>query len=233
MNADYNTGMLDAFDRRTAGWLLVGLGVWALTAPVLSAVAGRSLAALATTVLWIIVPLVYAVVARDAPGVGLTLGNVRPALLDTLVLTAFYCVLRLGVIALAPAVAKDVAGGPLEVAEALRTVEFGTWRGPRPMTFVLTFAVALATALAVELFYRGFLFTRIQRATHWIVAVLASALLFGGYHYFAGGPVPAASAVALSLVSGWLMARHGTLIAPILFHYLQYVAAVLVFYFLP
>lgn len=214
-------------------WLLVGLAVWLVTVPVLSALAGGPVAALVATAIWIVVPLVYAVVARDAPGVGLTLEHLRPALVDTLILTGFYSVVRLGVIALVPAVAKDVAGGPLEVAEALRTVEFGTWRGSTPTTFVLTFAAALATALAAELFYRGFLFTRIQRATHWIVALAASALLFGGYHYFAAGPVAGVSAAALSLVSGWLMARYGTVIAPVLFHYLQYVAAILVFYFLP
>ena len=37
--------------------------------------------------------------------------------------------------------------------------------------------------------------------------------------------------VLVSLVSGWLMQRHNNVVAPVLFHYLQYQAAILVFYF--
>lgn len=225
--------MLDSTDRRTVVWLCVGGAAWLLTGPVLAALATNSTAAFTATTVWLLVPLAYAAIARDAHGIGVTLEHLRPALLDAIVLTALYSVVRLGVVALVPALATQVAGGPLAVAEALRTVELGTWRAPRASTVALTFAAALVAAVGVELFYRGFLFTRIQRSTHWIVALLASALLFGGYQYFASGPIAAASGVALSLAAGWLMARYGNVLAPVLFHYLQYVATVLAFYFLP
>jgi membrane protease YdiL (CAAX protease family) len=106
----------------------------------------------------------------------------------------------------------------------------GSLAGPPTLLFPLMFGLTFLAAMGNELFYRGFLFTRMRQHTHWLVALLAAAAMFGFYHYFNSGLSGAIMGMVVSLVSGWLMQRHNNIITPILFHYLQYQAAILVFY---
>ncbi|MFH1928612.1 MAG: CPBP family intramembrane glutamic endopeptidase [Chloroflexota bacterium] len=212
-------------------WLMFGLAVWVVTVPFLSGVMESPAIALGVTLVWLLSPLLYAFAARDKEGIGLTRTNAGRAVAEMLLVTAIYSLIRVGLIVFVPASVDYVAASAIQVAELLREGQFGSLIGPPALLFPLMFLLTFLAASGNELFYRGFLFTRIRRHTHWLVALLASAALFGFYHYFNSGLSGLIMGGVVSLVSGWLMQRHNNVVAPVLFHYLQYIAAILVFYF--
>jgi len=189
-------------------------------------------AALGVTLVWLLFPLLYAFVARDREEIGLTGKNLRRVLAEMLLVTAVYSLIRVGLILFVPDSVDYIAASAIQVAGLLKDGQFGTLAGPPALLFPLMFVLTFLAAAGNEMFYRGFLFTRIRQRTHWLVALLASAALFGFYHYFNSGLSGAIMGVVVSLVSGWLMQHRDNIVAPVLFHYLQYQAAILVFYFI-
>ena len=224
--------MQNLTNRSSVIWLILGLAVWVVTVPLLSGVMESPAAALGVTLVWLLFPLLYAFVARDGQGIGLTRKNVRRAIVETLLVTAVYSLIRVGLILFVPDSVDYIAASAIQVAGLLKAGQFGSLAGPPALLFPLMFVLTFLAAAGNELFYRGFLFTRIRQRAHWLVALLASAALFGFYHYFNSGLSGAIMGVVVSLVSGWLMQRRDNIVGPLLFHYLQYQAAILVFYFI-
>ena len=224
--------MQNPTDKKSAVWLLIGLAVWVVTVPFLSGVMESPAAALGVTLVWLLFPLLYAFVARDGQGIGLTRKKVGRAVAEMLLVTTVYSLIRIGLIVFVPASVDYIAASAIQVARLLKDGQFGSLAGPPALLFPLMFVLTFLAAAGNELFYRGFLFTRMRQHTHWLVALLASAALFGFYHYFNSGLSGAIMGVVVSLVSGWLMQRRNNVVAPVLFHYLQYQAAILVFYFI-
>ena len=224
--------MQNLTNRSKTIWLALGLAVWVITVPLLSGVTESPAILMGIILVWVLFPLLYAFIAKDRLGIGLTKVNMRRAITEMLLVTALYCLIRIGLILFMPASIDYVAASAIQVAELLKEGRFASLTGPPMLLFPLMFILTFLAAASNELFYRGFLFTRIRQHTHWIVALVASAALFGFYHYFNSGISGAIMGVAVSLVSGWLMQRHNNIIAPILFHYLQYQAAIMVFYFI-
>ncbi|MFA6097635.1 MAG: CPBP family intramembrane glutamic endopeptidase [Candidatus Paceibacterota bacterium] len=97
-----------------------------------------------------------------------------------------------------------------------------------PIMLFMTFFAAISN----ELFYRGFVFTRLKRFMDWKRAAAISALMFGIYHFLNAGFSGFFMGVIVSIVSAWLMQKYNNIIAPALFHFLQYIITILVFYYL-
>ena len=93
------------------------------------------------------------------------------------------------------------------------------------------FFFAFLGSVSNELFYRGFLFTRLKQFVDWKIAVLVSSIMFGIYHYLNVGFSGFIMGVVVSLISGLLMQKYKNIIAPALFHFIQYIITILVFYY--
>ncbi|MBU0703300.1 MAG: CPBP family intramembrane metalloprotease, partial [Chloroflexi bacterium] len=171
-------------DRKNVMWLILGLAVWVVTVPLLSGVMESPAIALGVMLVWLLFPLLYTFVARDKEGIGLTRKNMRRAVAEMLLVTAVYSLIRIGLILFVPASVDYIAASAIQVAGLLKAGQFGSLAGPPTLLFPLMFILTFLAAAGNELFYRGFLFTRIRQRTHWLVALLASAALFGFYHYF-------------------------------------------------
>ncbi|MBA4376732.1 MAG: hypothetical protein C0401_11245 [Anaerolinea sp.] len=213
-------------------WLSTGLVIWAVTVFTLTRIFENPMVAMGITIVWILFPLFYAIIARDKAGIGLTRVNLGRVIAETILVTVIYSLVRNGLIIFLPASGDFLAASAIQVAELLKQGQFGNLTGSPERLFSLMFFFTFLAAVGNELYYRGFLFTRIKQHTHWMVAAFSSAVLFGAYHYFNSGLSGAIMGVLVSLVSGWLMQRHNNIIAPVLFHYLQYIASILVFYFI-
>ncbi len=222
----------DRTTRKNSLWLISGLILWTVTVFTLTRVFENPAVALGITTVWILFPLLYAFIARDSAGVGLTRTNLGRAVAGTLLVTLIYSLIRNGLIIFVPASVDYIAASAIQVAELLKQGQFGSLAGPPERLFPMMLFFTLLAAIGNEFFYRGFLFTRIKRHAHWLAASFSAAVLFGVYHYFNSGVSGAIMGVVVSLVSGWLMQRHNNIVAPVLFHYLQYAASILVFYFI-
>jgi len=213
-------------------WLITGLVIWVVTVFTLTRIFENPVVALSITIVWILFPLLYAIIARDKAGIGLTRTNLGRVVAETLLVTLIYSLIRNGLIIFVPASVDYIAASAIQVADLLNQGQFGNLAGPPEQLFPLMLFFTFLAAVGNEFFYRGFLFTRIKQHTHWLVASFGAAVLFGVYHYFNSGLSGAIMGVLVSLVSGWLMHRYNNIVAPVLFHYLQYIASILVFYFI-
>ena len=151
--------------------------------------------------------------------------------LRTISLLPFDFLSMIGLIVFVPASVDYIAASAFQVAGLLKDGQLGSLTGPPTLLYLPMLFFTFMAAASNELFYRGFLFTRMRQHTHYLAALLAAAAMFGFYHYFNSGLSGAIMGVVVSLVSGWLMQHHNNIVTPILFHYLQYQAAILVFYF--
>lgn len=221
----------DRTAQKNSLWLISGLILWAVTVFTLTGIFKSPAVALGITMVWILFPLLYASTAKDMAGIGLTRANLGRVVAETLLVTLIYSLIRNGLIIFVPASVDYIAASAIQVADLLKQGQFGNLAGPPERLFPLMLFFTLLAAIGNEFFYRGFLFTRIKRHTHWLAASISAAVLFGVYHYFNSGLSGAIMGVVVSLVSGWLMQRYNNIVAPVLFHYLQYVASILVFYF--
>lgn len=182
-------------------------------------------------VAWLLFPLGYAFLNKDFKGIGVTKEKIRNAIWGMLVVSTVYSVIRNLMIVFVPSSIEYIAASALTVAELLKQGYFGSIAGEFSQLFPIMFFITFLAAISNELFYRGFLFTRLKQFVDWKIAVLISALLFGVYHYLNVGLSGFIMGVVVSVVSGWLMQRYNNVAAPALFHFLQYIATILVFYF--
>lgn len=212
-------------------WLIVGLILWTATVPLLSGAAESPAKAFWIILTWLLFPLAYAFLNKDFKGIGITKENIRNAMWGMLVVSTVYSVIRNFLIMYVPSSSKYIAASALTVAELLKQGYFGSIAGPFSKLFPIMFFITFLAAISNELFYRGFLFTRLKQFMDWKTAVLVSALLFGVYHYLNVGLSGFIMGVVVSIVSGWLMQRYNNVAAPALFHFLQYIITILVFYY--
>jgi len=218
-------------DSHASWWLAVGIAVWIATVPLLAGVTESPARAFGIILVWMAFPLFYAVKNKDFKGIGLTKNNLRDALAGMLVVSVAYSVIRNFLIMYVPSSSKYIAASALTVAELLKQGYFGSIAGPFSKLFPIMFFITFLAAISNELFYRGFFFTRLKQFVDWKIAVLISALLFGVYHYLNVGLSGFIMGVVVSIVSGWLMQRYNNVAAPALFHFLQYIVTILVFYY--
>ncbi len=220
-------------DSKSIKWLIGGLAVWVLTVPLLSGVTESPAKAFGIILAWLLFPLlyVYSFLNKDFKSIGLTKENLKKAIIGMLVITIVYSVIRNLIIVFVPFSIQYIVASALPMAELLKQGYFGSISGPFSKLFPIMFFITFLAAVSNELFYRGFFFTRLKQFVDWKIAVLISALLFGIYHYFNVGLSGFIMGVVVSVVSGWLMQRYNNVVAPALFHFLQYIAAILVFYY--
>lgn len=105
-------------------------------------------------------------------------------------------------------------------------VPAGTALAGRPVLMIIVYNIAIV-AFFEELFFRGYLFDRFEEAsrqvftgdriTFW-VPVTATAFLFGAAHVALDLDPARISVFFPALLFGWLRARTGSLVAPILSH---------------
>lgn len=212
-------------------WLAMGLIVWILTVPLLSGVTESPAKAFGIILAWLLFPLAYAFMNKDFEGIGLTKKNIKKAVAGMLAVSIAYSIIRTLLIVYYPASIQYIAASALTVAELLKQGYFGSIAGPFSKLFPIMFIITFLAAISNELFYRGFVFTRLRQFMGWKFAATISALLFGAYHYLNVGLSGFIMGVVVSLVSAWLMQRYNNIIAPALFHFLQYIATILVFYY--
>lgn len=212
-------------------WLILGLLVWLATVPLLSGGAESPAKAFGIILVWLLFPLAYAIKNKDYEGIGLTKKNLKDALAGMLIVSAVYSVIRNLLIVYYPTSIKYIAASALTVAELLKQGYFGSIAGPFSKLFPIMLVITFLAAVSNELFYRGFVFTRLKQFVDWKVAATISALLFGVYHYLNVGLSGFIMGVVVSLVSAWLMQKYNNVVAPALFHFLQYLITILVFYY--
>ncbi|MDP3104381.1 MAG: type II CAAX endopeptidase family protein [Candidatus Methanoperedens sp.] len=218
-------------DIKSKIWLGLWAFVWILTVPLLSGVTESPAKAFGIILAWLLFPLAYAFINKDFEGIGLTRNNVKSALTGMLAVSVAYSVIRNILIVYYPVSIQYIAASAITVAELLKQGYFGSIAGPFSKLFPIMFVITFLAAISNELFYRGFVFTRLKKFMDWKLAATISALLFGAYHYLNVGLSGFIMGVVVSLVSGWLMQRYNNIIAPALFHFLQYIITILVFYY--
>jgi membrane protease YdiL (CAAX protease family) len=211
-------------------WLITGLIVWILTVPLLSGVIESPAKSLTIIFIWLLFPFLYGFREKDYRGIGLTRDNLKKAMLGMLIVTILYSLIRNSLIIFLPTSIQYIGASAIKVAELLKQGRFGNVAGSFSQLFPLMFFMAFLAALSNELFYRGFLFTRIKQFVSPPFAILISALLFGAYHYFNAGISGLVMGVVVSIISGALMQKYNNVVAPALFHFLQYIITILVFY---
>jgi len=212
-------------------WLILGLIVWIATVPLLSGVTESPAKAFGIILSWLVFPIAYAVKKKDFEGVGLTKKNLRSAIKGMLFVSVAYSIIRNLLIVFAPSSIQYIAASALTVAGLLKQGYFGSITGSFSQLFPIMLVITFLAAVSNELFYRGFLFKRLSQFVDWKIAVLIPALMFGVYHYINIGLSGFIMGVVVSIVSGWLMHKYDNIIAPALFHFLQYISTILVFYY--
>lgn len=173
------------------------------------------------TSLYIVFPLIYAWKTKNFKGIGFTRENLKSVVSVTLLVTFIYSAIRGLLIIYAPGSSEYVAATAIQTAGALKE----NLSAALPRAIIAAFL----STVSVELFYRGFWFTILRKYIHWINALLVSALLFSIVHYFAAGLSGAIMALVVSIVAGMLMQKYNNIIAPALFHLLQYLATIAVY----
>lgn len=173
---------------------------------------------------YIVFPLLYGWKTKNFKGMGFTGENLRLAVLVTLFVTFIYSMIRGFLILYVPGSNEYVAATAIQTAGVLRENFLGAF--PRALF------VGFLSTVSVELFYRGFWFTQLRKYTHWINALLVSGLLFAMVHYFAAGLSGAIMAMVVSVVAGSLMQKYNNIVAPALFHLLQYLATIVVYLYI-
>lgn len=171
--------------------------------------------------LYILFPLAYARATNGFGDIGLRFANLKIPLSATVLVTLIYSAIRSFMILYVPGSSRYVAATAIQTAGILKQDTSAL-----PIVLVFSFVGPLAT----ELFYRGFIFTALRKHTHWVNALLVSALMFSVAHWFAVGLTGFVMALAVSIVAGWLMQKYNTIAAPVLFHFLQYVVAILLYW---
>lgn len=212
-------------------WLIMGLLMWIATVPLLSGVTESPIKAFGIILAWLALPIAYAVKNKDFEGIGLTKKNLKNALVGMLIASIVYSVIRNLLIVFVPSSITYIAASALTVAQLLEQGYFGSITGPFPKLFTIMFFITFLAAVSNELFYRGFLFTQLKKFMDWKLAVFIPALMFGVYHYLNIGLSGFIMGMAVSIVSGWLMQKHNNIIAPALFHFLQYILTIVVFFY--
>lgn len=219
-------------NKNPAGWLIFGLIIWAV--PIFLRIAGVNATpavTFAVSLVWMTIPFIYGYLSKDWKGVGFTKDRVGEAIKVTLIVTAIYSIVRNLLIVFMPGTIPYIAASALPVAESFKQGQFGNTTIPGSMIFPAMFLITFVGAVAVEIFYRGFLFTRLRQFIDWRSAVVVSAVLFGLFHYFNVGLTGFIMGVVVSLIAGWLMQKYNNVLAPVLFHFLQYLITILVFYY--
>lgn len=219
-------------DSRSVNWLIAGFIIWIITVPVFTGISESPAKSLGIIIFWLFFPLAYGFMKRDWKGIGLSKDNILKPVQGMLAAAIIYSLVRNLLIVYVPASIPYAAASAVQVAGLLKQGQFGNITGPFPQLLMLMLFMTFLAAVSNELFYRGFLFTRLRQRMDWKPAALASALLFGIYHYFNAGMSGFVMGVAVSMVSGALMQKYNNIIAPALFHFLQYIATILVFYYI-
>lgn len=224
--------MMDNIEKNSPIWLGSGLVVWILTVPLLSGVTESPAKALGIIIVWLLFPLAYALWNNDFAGIGITKENFKKAIIGMIAASLVYSVIRNLLIVYFPSSIKYIAASALQVAELLKQGYFGNIEGSFSKLFPLMLFMTFLAAVSNELFYRGFIFTRLKLFMGWKSAAAISALLFGIYHFLNAGFSGFFMGVTVSIISAWLMQKYNNIIAPALFHFLQYIITILVFYYL-
>lgn len=212
-------------------WLGAGLIVWILTVPLLSGVTESPAKALGIIIVWLLFPLAYAFKNNDFTGIGITRENFKKAIIGMFAVSLSYSIIRNLLIIYFPSSIKYIAASALPVAELLKQGYFGNIEGSFSKLFPIMLFMTFLAAVSNELFYRGFIFTRLKRFMSWKSAAIISALLFSIYHFLNAGFSGFLMGMLVSIISAWLMQKYNNIIAPALFHFLQYIITILVFYY--
>jgi len=218
-------------DSRSSNWLIAGFIIWIITVPLLTGISESPAKTMGIIVIWLLFPLLYGFMSRDWRGIGFAKENIWKPVQGMLIATIVYSVVRNLLIVFIPVSIPYTAASAIQVAELLKQGQFGNITGSFSQLFPLMLFMTFIAAFSNELFYRGFLFTRLRQLIDWKLAAVISALLFGIYHYFNAGISGFVMGVIVSLVSGALMQRYNNIIAPALFHFLQYISTIMVFYY--
>jgi len=218
-------------DRNSRIWLILGIIIWLTTVPLLTGISESPVKTLGIIFIWLLFPLVYCFINKDWNGIGITKVNALKSVQGMLIVAIVYSVARNLLIVLVPGTIPYIAASAIQVAGLLKQGQFGNITGSFSQLFPLMLLMTFLAAASNELFYRGFLFTRLKQFMDWKLASLMAALLFGIYHYFNAGISGFIMGMVVSLISGGLMQKYNNIIAPALFHFLQYIITIMVFYY--
>lgn len=218
-------------DSRSSNWLIAGFIIWIITVPLLTGISDSPAKTMGIIVIWLLFPLLYGFMNRDWRSIGFTKENIWKPVQGVIIATIVYSVIRNLLITFVPGSIPYTAASAIQVAELLKQGQFGNITGSFSQLFPLMLFMTFLAAISNELFYRGFLFTRLRHLSDWRLAAVMSALMFGIYHYFNAGISGFIMGVIVSLVSGVLMQKYNNIIAPALFHFLQYILTIMVFYY--
>lgn len=96
--------------------------------------------------------------------------------------------------------------------------------------FIMLSGVALIPAITEEFFFRGFLFTNIERSGEYLqttIAVILTSLAFGASHM---SPFNLPGLALLGALFAWMMVTSGTIYVPMLAHFFNNAIIVIILY---
>lgn len=199
-------------------WILLGL----LTAGVTSILNYAGYQPM-SWVIWLGFTLFYAYKNRDFTGIGLTRENLKNAIVAGMAAGILYGLTRGLILVYVPNLNIIFESGLTPIME-------GYMLGKFPLTditvsklqFMSVFIIMSFVAVASwEIFYRGFLFMKINKYIYWPVAAILVAFINGLGHFDVGVTGFFHSLVLFS-IAGALMYRCKNIAAPFLFHYIHF-----------
>ncbi len=210
INMDYDTK-----------WLWVGLFIAAGTA-VINYAEKQPLA----WIIWIGFTLFYAQRTRNFKGIGLTKEYLKSASIAGAAMGAAYGLLRGLILVFIPSLNIVFESGLTRVMNNYLSGTFPVGGiTVSPLQFMIVFIVMSAVAVVCwEIFYRGFLFTRISQYISWPIAAVLTSFINGLGHLDVG-VTGLYHSMVLFTISAALMYKYKNIAAPILFHYIHFFVA--------
>ena len=99
------------------------------------------------------------------------------------------------------------------------------------ISFPSIFIVAAIQPIAEEIFFRGFLYDKIESFSGSVVAIFATSVLFGVAHMMYGELYPAIIPIVIGLILGYIVYRTKNLYSAITAHIIINVSSLILYYF--
>jgi membrane protease YdiL (CAAX protease family) len=173
---------------------------------------------------WAVIPMVYVFITKNAKGIGFTTERLRYSVFLGIWTGIIWGLIRGTGLILYPPSEIILGSGLVDVFANFQQgiLPVGNNIQATPLQFFLV-TIPLFTAVGwfVETYYRGLIFTRLKKYIHWFLAAIIAAFLFGLAH-LAFDVKGLYHATIMFTIAGVVMQRSNNLVAPAVFHLVQF-----------
>lgn len=99
-----------------------------------------------------------------------------------------------------------------------KSVEFYNGKIPLFGTIMMIANLLVIAPITEEIAFRGIVYTRVEKTTNAVIAIIVSSILFGLMHFMAGGIILVIGAILMALVFGYIFYKYKSLWVCIIAH---------------